>query len=151
MLVDPSGFERTLLRAIDYQENDVVLHTDASLLPRNARAEASWNYRIPRSPRDRVLVTYDMNRLQGIEAPVRFLVTLNGADVIDPRHMIRRFTYHHPVFDGEAMAAQRKRSEISGTRRTHYCGAYWGYGLHEDGVRSALAVCDEIDALGDES
>jgi len=144
LLVDPSGLERALLRSIDYQLNDVVLHTDESLLPRNVRARASWNYRIPQSDRSRVLVTYDMNRLQGIEADTRFLVTLNDAGRVAPRHEISRFDYHHPVFDARAIAAQRRRNEISGTAQTHYCGAYWGYGFHEDGVRSALDVCAEF-------
>jgi predicted NAD/FAD-binding protein len=150
LLADPSGYERSLLRAIGYQENDVVLHTDTSLLPRSRRAWASWNYRIPRSVRDRALVTYDMNRLQGLDAPVRFLVTLNGSDRIDPHQVIERFRYDHPVFDADAMAAQTKRHLISGVRRTHYCGAYWGYGFHEDGVRSALEVCKELETAEQE-
>ena len=147
LLSDPSGQERALLRAIEYQENDVVLHTDASLMPRSKRAYASWNYRIPHDRQSRALVTYDMNRLQGIESPIRFFVTLNDRDRIDPRHVIRRFTYQHPVFDQEAISAQKKRGQISGAQRTHYCGAYWGYGFHEDGVRSAIDVCNEIDSL----
>ncbi len=146
ILVDPSGLERTLLRSIAYQPNDVVLHTDTRILPDTKRAWASWNYRIPRTGQDNALVTYDMNRLQGLDSPVRFLVTLNGSDRIDPRQVLRRFRYDHPVFDGQAMAAQKKRDAISGANRTHYCGAYWGFGFHEDGVRSALAVCDEIQA-----
>lgn len=144
LLVDPSGLERALLRSIAYQENEVVLHTDVSLLPRSARARASWNYRIPQQERARVLVTYDMNRLQGITSKAQYLVTLNDEGRIDPRDEIARFTYHHPVFDADAIAAQKRRHEISGTALTHYCGAYWGHGFHEDGVRSALDVCDEL-------
>ena len=144
LLADPTELERKLLRSIGYQRNEVVLHTDESLLPRSRRAWASWNYRIPRERGRPVLVTYDMSRLQGLDARRRFLVTLNGADRIDPRHILRRFVYHHPVLDAEAIAAQALRAEISGRRRTHYCGAYWGYGFHEDGVKSALAVCARL-------
>jgi len=144
LLVDPSGLERALLGRIGYQQNDVVLHDDPSLLARSPRARASWNYRIPREPRERVLVTYDMVRLQGLASPTPLLVTLNSDGRIAPERVFARFTYHHPVFDAEAMAAQKRRGEISGVARTHYCGAYWGYGFHEDGVRSALAVCAEL-------
>jgi predicted NAD/FAD-binding protein len=144
LLVDPSGLERALLRGISYQENEVVLHTDESLLPASNRARASWNYRIPRSDSSRVLVTYDMNRLQGIESRTQFLVTLNDDARVDPRREIARFTYHHPVFDTDAIAAQKRRAEISGASRIHYCGAYWGNGFHEDGVRSGLEVCAEL-------
>ncbi len=144
LLVDPTGLERGLLHSIAYQENEVVLHTDESLLPRNRRARASWNYRIPREASSRVLVTYDMNRLQGIRSKAPFLVTLNDEGRVDPRDEIARFNYHHPVFNANAIAAQKRRSEISGTALTHYCGAYWGYGFHEDGVRSALEVCAEL-------
>jgi len=125
-----------------------VLHTDESLLPRSRRARASWNYRIPRERSRPVLVTYDMNRLQGLDAPRRFLVTLNGAGRIDPRRILGRFAYHHPVFDAEAIASQALHAEISGRRSTHYCGAYWGYGFHEDGVKSALAVCARLGVGG---
>jgi predicted NAD/FAD-binding protein len=144
LLVDPSGLERALLGRIGYQENDVVLHDDASLLPRNPRARASWNYRIPREPGSRVVVTYDMVRLQGLDSPTPLLVTLNEGGRVPCERVIARFTYHHPVFDAEAVAAQKRRDEISGVARTHYCGAYWGHGFHEDGVRSALAVCAEL-------
>jgi predicted NAD/FAD-binding protein len=144
LLADPTDLERKLLSSIGYQRNEVVLHTDESLLPQSRRAWASWNYRIPRERGRPVLVTYDMSRLQGLDARRRFLVTLNGADRIDPRHILRRFVYHHPVLDAEAIAAQALHAEISGRRRTHYCGAYWGYGFHEDGVTSALAVCARL-------
>jgi predicted NAD/FAD-binding protein len=148
LLADASGAERQLLGSIAYQENEVVLHTDQSLLPRRAAAQASWNYLVPREPGRRALVTYDMNRLQTLESRQRFLVTLNGSDRIAPERVLRRFVYHHPVFDSAAVAAQKFRSAISGLRRTHFCGAYWGYGFHEDGVRSALAVCAEL-GVGD--
>jgi len=88
-----------------------------------------------------VLVTYDMTRLQSLPTRERFLVTLNGDHRIEPWRVLRRFVYHHPIFDGDAIAAQKLHAQISGHARTHYCGAYWGYGFHEDGVRSALAAC----------
>jgi predicted NAD/FAD-binding protein len=141
LLEKPSTLERKLLGSIRYQQNDVVLHTDTALLPRNPRAWASWNYRVPRDERERALLTYDMTRLQSLPTRERFLVTLNGIDRIDPFRVLRRFSYHHPVFDSDAIAAQQLHGQISGQSRTHFCGAYWGYGFHEDGVKSALAAC----------
>ncbi len=141
LLEAPSALERKLLGSIRYQANDVALHTDTALLPCSRRAWASWNYRVARAPQDRVLVTYDMTRLQSLPTRERFLVTLNGSDRIEPSRVLRRFVYHHPVFDGDAITAQKLHAQISGWSRTHYCGAYWGYGFHEDGVRSALAAC----------
>lgn len=146
LLADSTGLEQKLLGSIGYQENEVVLHTDESLLPRRPAAQASWNYLLPLESDRRVMVTYDMNRLQGISSRHRFLVTLNGADRIDPRTILGRFTYHHPVLDSSAVSAQKLHSEISGQNRTHFCGAYWGNGFHEDGVKSALAVCSQLGA-----
>jgi predicted NAD/FAD-binding protein len=146
LLVNPTGLERWLLRSIGYQENDVVLHTDRSLLPQRRRAWASWNYRVPRDTGQPALVTYDMNRLQGIQSRQRLLVTLNGTDRIDPDRILRRFAYSHPVFDAEAIEAQKRHGEIDASGRIHFCGAYWGHGFHEDGVKSALAVCRNFDA-----
>lgn len=145
LLDEPSHAELRVLSAVRFQENDAVLHTDRSLMPRRRRAWASWNYRLPESERDRAFVTYHMNRLQGLAARNDYLVTLNGTDHIDPARIRARFTYHHPVFDADAMAAQKLHEAIDGHRRTHYCGAWWGWGFHEDGVRSALAVCDRIE------
>jgi predicted NAD/FAD-binding protein len=140
LLADASDIERRVLADIRYQENQAVLHTDASVLPRCRRAWASWNYRIPREERERVFVTYHMNRLQGLDSEHELLVTLNATDRIDPARVIARFQYHHPVFDAAAMAAQKLHRAIDGRGGVHFCGAYWGYGFHEDGVRSALAV-----------
>lgn len=144
LLADPSSLENELLSSIAYQENEVVLHTDASLIPRRSAAQASWNYLVPRESGSGVLVTYDMSRLQGISSRHRFFVTLNGTDRIAPETILRRFVYHHPVFDSAAIRAQKFHSEISGTNRTHYCGAYWGHGFHEDGIKSALEVCSQL-------
>lgn len=140
MLEDPTTQEREILGALPYQDNDVVLHTDTALMPRNRRAWASWNYHLSETPGAHATLTYDMNRLQGLEANERFLVTLNATGRIDPAKILRRFQYAHPVYTAQGIAAQKRHSEISGIRRTHYCGAYWGYGFHEDGVKSALEV-----------
>jgi uncharacterized protein len=145
MLADPSRAETEILGSFGYQRNDAVLHTDSSLMPRRPRAWASWNYHVPSAPRAAVTVTYWLNRLQRIDAPTQFYLTLNDDGVINPARILRRITYHHPLFTSRAVAAQRRRAAISGQRRTHYCGAYWGYGFHEDGVNSALAVAEYFD------
>jgi len=144
LLADPSSLEHEVLGSIAYQENEVVLHTDESLIPSRPAAQASWNYLLPRESGRGVFVSYDMSRLQGISSPHRFFVTLNGTDRIAPERILRKFVYHHPVFDSAAIWAQNSHSEISGTNRTHFCGAYWGHGFHEDGVKSALAVCSQL-------
>lgn len=141
MLADPSQREREILGAIGYQENEAVLHTDAALLPRRRLAWAAWNYHLLPNQPDRAVVTYHMNRLQGLSAPREFCVTLNHTKAIDPRKIIRRITYHHPVYSPATVAAQKRHGEISGVNRTYYCGAYWGFGFHEDGVKSALGAC----------
>jgi predicted NAD/FAD-binding protein len=144
MLADPSDAERALLGAIPYQHNDTVLHTDRRLLPSIPKARASWNCLIPSREQGNVILTYWMNLLQGIKAPVDFCVTLNSPDAIDPNTIISRQVYHHPVYSTAAFEAQKRRDEISGVNRTSYCGAYWGWGFHEDGVKSALAVCQKF-------
>ncbi|MHC4626949.1 MAG: NAD(P)/FAD-dependent oxidoreductase [Planctomycetota bacterium] len=141
ILKDPSPAEREILGSIPYQENLTVLHTDISALPRHRKIWSSWNYLIPRTDTNSAVLTYDMNVLQSIQSPDEFCVTLNRPDDIDADKVIGRFVYHHPVFDKNAPGAQKRHAEISGANRTHYCGAYWGYGFHEDGVNSALAVC----------
>ena len=140
MLEDPSDAEREVLAAVPFQENPALLHTDASILPRSARARASWNAFVPREARGRPTVTYDMNRLQGLRARERYCVSLNREGEVDPARVIARAVYHHPQFSPGSAAAQRRRAEVSGVRRTWYCGAWWGHGFHEDGVKSALAV-----------
>jgi uncharacterized protein len=144
MLADPSPTEAALLEAIPYQPNDVVLHTDASLLPRRRRAWASWNFHLQDEPAERATVTYHMNRLQSLTADREYCVTLNRTEAIAPERVISSFVFDHPVFTHRGLAAQRRWAEISGVRRTHYCGAYWGYGFHEDGVQSALRVCERF-------
>jgi predicted NAD/FAD-binding protein len=146
ILAEPSPAEAQLLGAIPYQSNDVVLHTDASLLPRRRRAWASWNFHLEDQPADRTTVTYHMNRLQALEADREFCVTLNKNGTVDEDTVISAREFSHPVFSHAALSAQRRWREISGMRRTHYCGAYWGYGFHEDGVQSAVRVCERFGA-----
>jgi len=144
MLADPSETERELLGAIPYQLNKTVLHTDIALMPGLKKAWASWNYLIPETDGDGVAVTYWMNKLQSLQAPVEFCVTLNSPEMIAEQEIIKKLVYHHPVYSAAAFSAQKRRSEINGVNRTWFCGAYWGYGFHEDGVNSALAVCEQF-------
>mgnify|MGYP003145834866 FL=1 len=145
MIADPSAKELEILGAITYQRNDVVLHTDRSVLPSNRRAWAAWNYFIPQHSTEPVSVTYNMNILQNFdEAPETFCVTLNRSQDIDPERVIKCFDYAHPVFTLEAVAAQKRYDEIGGHNRSHFCGAYWFNGFHEDGVSSALRVTQAL-------
>ena len=140
LLGDPSSAEQDILGALPYQENEVVLHTDSSLLPRARGAWAAWNYLMPEDPDATVKLTYDMNLLQSLDAPQTFCVSLNATELIDPSKVLFSTRYHHPVYTVPGIEAQQRHDEISGTNRTHFCGAYWGNGFHEDGVNSALAV-----------
>jgi uncharacterized protein len=143
MLDDPSPQEAELLGAIPYQRNEAVLHTDSSLLPRRQRARAAWNFHLLREPKPVSTVTYYMNHLQRLRADRDFCVTLNRTEAIDPAKIIRTISYAHPVYTPAGVAAQQRHGAISGfERRTHYCGAYWGWGFHEDGVRSAIQACE---------
>jgi uncharacterized protein len=144
LLSDASREEREILGAIPYQANEALLHTDTSLMPRSARAGAAWNYHLPIEQYQRVTVTYNMNILQSLDAPVNFLLTLNRNHAVDPRKVLGAYAYQHPVYNRGAVAAQQRRHEINGERRTYYCGAYWGYGFHEDGVVSALDALAEF-------
>ena len=144
LLTDPSVEERRILGAIPYQENTAVLHTDSGLLPRRRRAWASWNYHVRPVKSRPVAVTYHMNSLQSLPGPVQYCVTLNYSEAIEPSKIIRTITYHHPVYTQAGIEAQKHKALISGTRDTYYCGAYWGYGFHEDGVNSALDVTSQF-------
>jgi len=141
LLERPTRAEREVLGAIRYQDNDAVLHTDATVLPRRRRAWAAWNYHVPTDPRRHVAVTYNMNLLQGLQCREQYCVTLNDDRRIDPARIIRRIRYQHPVYSREAVAAQARHSDLN-RDRTFFCGAYWRNGFHEDGVVSAL------DAIG---
>ncbi|HMA31620.1 MAG TPA: FAD-dependent oxidoreductase [Casimicrobiaceae bacterium] len=140
ILADATAREREILGAIGYQRNDVVLHTDARLLPRSRRAWAAWNYHVPVGASGPVALTYNMNILQSLDSRRPFLVTLNRGDAIDPGQVIKRLSYDHPLFTPAAVAAQARQHEINGPLNTYFCGAYWRYGFHEDGVVSALAA-----------
>jgi predicted NAD/FAD-binding protein len=144
LLQDPSHEERSILGAIPYQKNEALLHTDTRLMPRRPKAWAAWNYHRPREPSERVTVTYNMNTLQTLTAPVQFLLSLNRGEAVDPAKVLGRYVYHHPVFNAAAVAAQKRHHEINGARRPYYCGAYWSYGFHEDGVKSALTALEEF-------
>jgi predicted NAD/FAD-binding protein len=144
LLSDPSHEEREILGAIPYQANEALLHTDSSLMPHRPLAWAAWNYHLPIEQYERVTVTYNMNILQSLAAPAEFLLTLNRNEDVDPRTVLGRYVYHHPVYTAAAVAAQGRRHEINGVRRTYYCGAYWSYGFHEDGVKSALVSVEEF-------
>ncbi len=146
MLADPSEPEREILGAIPYQRNEAVLHTDTSLLPRRRAAWSSWNFHLAERPGGGSTVTYWMNHLQRLRAERQYLLTLNRGEAIDPAKVLRRFEYEHPVYTREGVAAQDRHGEISGVRHTHYCGAYWGWGFHEDGVLSALRACAPLAA-----
>ncbi len=135
---DASEAERAILGAMTYQPNDTVLHTDIRLLPTRRKAWAAWNATIPRDPADVCTVSYCMNLLQGIVAPQTFIVTLNRSEAIDPDKILRRMRYHHPEYSHASVAAQARRPEIQGQRCTWFAGAYWGWGFHEDGIRSAV-------------
>ncbi|EOD81198.1 Amine oxidase, flavin-containing [Grimontia indica] len=143
LLADPSKYEKEVLGDIDYQDNDVVLHTDEKMLPERKAAWASWNYHLGKNDGREsraAALTYNMNILQGIKSPETFCVTLNQTDHIDESKILRKFVYAHPVFDQKCIAAQKKRELVSGVNNTWFCGAYWYNGFHEDGVRSALDV-----------
>jgi predicted NAD/FAD-binding protein len=144
LLADPSRAEREVLGAIPYQPNEAVLHTDASLMPRRRAAWSSWNFHLADGPPRGSTVTYWMNNLQRLETEREYFVTLNRGAEIDPDKVLRRIAYDHPVYTAAGVAAQGRHAEVSGVRRTHYCGAYWGWGFHEDGVVSALRACEAI-------
>lgn len=140
LIANPSEDEVKVLSGIPYSRNEVVLHTDSSILPDRKLAWASWNYRLDDNLSRPACVTYNMNILQGIDSQHTFCVTLNQTESIDPNKIIRRFVYHHPVLDESSVAAQKQRDLICGKHGYHFVGAYWYNGFHEDGVRSALDV-----------
>ena len=145
LLNDADAEEQELLRCFPYQENEAVLHTDETLLPDRRKVWASWNYRIPASEQDHISVTYNMNMLQGLESDKTYCVSLNQAGGIEPQRIIRRIRYQHPLFTRGRSGAQACHAALIRRRRISYCGAYWGYGFHEDGVRSAKSVCEAFD------
>ena len=145
LLSNPSSAEQEVLSALPYQANEVLLHTDTRLLPRRRRAWAAWNALKLRDAGDRCTVSYSMNLLQGIETPTQFIVTLNASDRVDPSKVLRRLDYAHPQYDLAGAKARARRAEINGVDRIWYCGAYWGHGFHEDGLRSGVEVAQALE------
>ena len=145
MLTDPSPAEKEILGSIQFQPNTATLHTDTTVLPQQKLAWSAWNYyrRSNGADAGKSILTYDMTELMQLPGSGRYLVSLND-DRIDPSKVLYQTTYAHPVFDGPAIAAQHRVAEISGTNRTHFAGAYWGFGFHEDGMMSGLRVCREL-------
>lgn len=144
LLADPTPQERDVFERFRTTTNIVCLHTDASVLPTHTRARASWNYLLAGPDGVPPTVTYDLNRLQGFSAPDRYCVTLNPQCAIADAAILRRLVYRHPLYDRDAIRAQARWAEVSGIQHTHYCGAYWGYGFHEDGLSSALRVAGTL-------
>jgi predicted NAD/FAD-binding protein len=140
LLAKPTEEERDILRHFQTSRNETVLHTDAKILPRNQRARASWNYQVTDASQQGTTLTYHMNRLQSLAAKEDYCVSLNTNGAVDKAKVIRNLVYDHPLYTREAIQAQKRWSEISGRNRTHFCGAYWFYGFHEDGLNSALRV-----------
>lgn len=147
LLVRPSDAERAVLGAFHYSRNDTLLHTDATLLPRAKRAKAAWNFHMPscRGVADRALVSYDMNRLQGLESSTPHIVTLNGTERVDPGRVLAHMSYEHPIYTTAALKAQRELGKLSDTRLA-FAGAYHGWGFHEDGCRSGVAAARSLGA-----
>lgn len=144
LLASPDAVEREVLGAFPYRDNVVTLHTDTSLLPRRRGAWGSWNCRLPGAAHEAPLMTYNLNHLQGLSGRRTYCVTLNGDERIDPGAVLGRYAYAHPQFDRVAFAAQGRWSKLQGRNRAWYCGAWWGYGFHEDGVRSAVRVAADL-------
>ena len=141
MLKDPTEKEKDILSSIPYQKNEVLLHTDSSVLPERKLAWASWNYQLDSNPESPVVLTYNMNILQSLDCDETFCVTLNDHQSVDKSKVLKKITYHHPLFTVKGIEAQKRKLEISGVNNTYYCGAYWHNGFHEDGVASAIEVC----------
>jgi predicted NAD/FAD-binding protein len=150
LLNDATQDEIDVLSAMPYSENSVILHTDKNLLPQRKKAWASWNYQLSEDRNKAASVTYNMNILQGIQSNHTFCVTLNQKDDIAPNEILREFTYHHPIFSAESIVAQKRRHLICGHNHTHFAGAYWHSGFHEDGVRSAVEVGKRFNCVLDE-
>jgi predicted NAD/FAD-binding protein len=146
LLAHSTPAERELLSAFPFQPSDVVLHTDERLMPRLRRTWASWNYHLDDEQAEGPSVTYWMNRLQRLGGTTQYFVTLNRTEAVAPERVLGRFTYSHPIFTPAAARAQARHDELIDHHSLSYCGAYWRNGFHEDGVVSALRVCDRLGA-----
>jgi uncharacterized protein len=142
LLAQPTDCERAILANFTTTSNEACLHTDSTLLPKRPAARASWNYRLGDS--GKVTLTYHMNRLQSLETAEDYCVSLNANKAVAPGSALRRMVYEHPLFTKAAIRAQERWAEISGKNHTHFCGAYWFYGFHEDGVRSGMRVAEAL-------
>ena len=142
LLDKPTPLECEILSSFSYEDNDVILHQDETLMPAYTRAWASWNYRI--ASENKAILTYNMNKLQSIADSFPCLVSLNAANMINPEKIIQRFSYSHPQYTLASLAAQSRQHELNSQSGIYFCGAYWGFGFHEDGVKSALAVCRQL-------
>jgi predicted NAD/FAD-binding protein len=140
MLENPSRAEQNILGAIKYQENIVTLHSDTKQMPKEKAAWASWNASVSAETDAQCRVSYWMNLLQDIHCHTPLIVTLNGHQEIDPKKVFAQRIYEHPEYTPHSLAAQKDKKMINGQNNTYYCGAYWGWGFHEDGVKSALDV-----------
>ena len=144
MLSDPTKSEEEILKSIQFQNNKAILHTDTSVLPNRKLAWASWNYYLDHLTNKPVSLTYNMNILQNLNSSKTFCVTLNNNQSINNNQIIKYLDYDHPLFNSDATKAQNRKEEINGKNNTYYCGAYWHNGFHEDGVVSALEVCQKF-------
>jgi predicted NAD/FAD-binding protein len=147
LLKDITAVEKEVLGAMRYQDNEVVLHTDKTVLPKRKNAWSSWNYWLRKNVQERAVLTYNMNILQGLDSNTTFCVTLNATDVIDPNSILARFNYSHPIFTSESVKSSQRWTDINGVDRTWFAGAYWGNGFHEDGVVSGKRVAKAINNL----
>jgi len=147
LLNDASEDETSVLSAMPYSENSVILHTDKTLLPNREKAWASWNYQLSNDRSKAASVTYNMNILQGLKSKHTFCVTLNQKEDINPATILGEFIYHHPIFSADSINAQKRRPLICGVNNTHFAGAYWHSGFHEDGVRSAVEIANKFECF----
>jgi uncharacterized protein len=148
LLADATATEREVLENFQTSRNETVLHTDSRILPRNANARASWNYQVNEASLRGTTLTYHMNRLQSLGVKEDYCVSLNTNGAVDKSTILRNLVYHHPLYTREAIRAQQRWAEISGRHHTHFCGAYWFYGFHEDGLNSALRVARALGIEG---
>ena len=144
LLPDATPEESRLLGAFKYSRNHAVLHSDPQLMPKRRATWSSWNYAADRARPDDLCVTYWMNQLQGIPEHTPVYLTLNPMQAPRAEHLIRTEIYEHPLFDANAMRAQRELWNLQGGRRTWFCGAYFGSGFHEDGLQAGLAVAESL-------
>ena len=147
LIEDITPEENEVLGAMLYQDNEVILHTDESVLPKRRDAWSSWNYWLRKDVQERAVLTYNMNILQGINSDITFCVTLNATDAIDPKSIIGCFNYSHPVFTSESVNSSERWDDVNGIDHTWFAGAYWGNGFHEDGVTSGKRVAKAINSL----